>query len=176
MARLEVEVKKWGGTFTEFSTQKTRLSQTCHCGHVKKERLHVRQHNCPKCGAVAQRDLYSACLARFVENEELQAGSAQKAWPSNCAALEAAWNRVNHANGMPSSLGLRARDRAGCLRNGGFKENPGKIVDVVAGVKTSGESRKEPRGNHQDTAFLTADKDLTGGRTKSSGVSGADSS
>ena len=171
LARLKVEAEKWGGSVTEFSTRTTKLSQTCHCGHVEKKKLHVRRHKCLKCGAVAQRDLYSAYLARYVEKEKLQAGNAQKAWPSNCAALEAAWNKVNHANGMPSSLGLRVRDRAGCLQNGG--QNQSEITDVVAG-DFSCESRKELRENHQNTNSLTTKSDLTGTRTETSDASGAD--
>jgi hypothetical protein len=47
---------------------RARLSQTCHCGWVKKKARSQRWHGCP-CGASAQRDLFSAYLARFVHPE-----------------------------------------------------------------------------------------------------------
>jgi transposase len=53
----------------EFPTYPTKLSQTCHgCGTVAKKPLSQRWHRC-KCGVVAQRDLYSAFLAKCVEGD-----------------------------------------------------------------------------------------------------------
>ena len=69
---------------TEFSTRTTKLSRTCHCGQVRKKSLSLRWHRCPECGATAQRDLYSAFLARFVLEDRLKAGEAAQAWPSSC--------------------------------------------------------------------------------------------
>ncbi|EKN62541.1 ISChy9, transposase orfB [Neobacillus bataviensis LMG 21833] len=64
---LKRKVKARGGSFREFPTSSTKLSQTCHCGMIKKKQLKERWHKC-ECGLVAQRDLYSAYLARYVTN------------------------------------------------------------------------------------------------------------
>ena len=71
-----------GGTVVLINAWRARLSQTCHCGRIKKKARSQRWQVCP-CGASAQRDLFSAYLARFVDPEtSLQdAGQAQAAWP-----------------------------------------------------------------------------------------------
>ena len=60
-----------GGQVIEFSTRTTALSQVCVCGEKHKKRLSERVHAC-ECGVTAQRDLFSAYLARFVEDDDLQ--------------------------------------------------------------------------------------------------------
>ena len=120
------------GAARSFPTRTTALSQVCHCGYREKKPLHQRWHRCPACGAVAQRDLYSAYLASFVEpmalscNREiwlLNAGRAKEAWPGGDALLHptgtsfgrAAFERLqaDTTNGQvggvctPSSLGLK---------------------------------------------------------------------
>ncbi|MDR6999928.1 transposase [Neobacillus niacini] len=62
---LKRKVISQGGEFREFPTNSTKLSQSCHCGRVKKKPLKQRWHNC-ECGVIAQRDLFSAYLARYV--------------------------------------------------------------------------------------------------------------
>jgi putative transposase len=62
---LKQKIESQGGEFREFPTYSTKLSQTCHCGMIKKKTLKGRWHTC-ECGVVAQRDLYSAFLARYV--------------------------------------------------------------------------------------------------------------
>ena len=171
--RLISEAEKWGASVTRFPTKTTKLSQTCHCGHVEKKKLHVRWHRCKQCGAVGQRDLYSAFLAQFVEGNRLKADQAQKAWPSSCAALEAALSDIKHASGMPSSLGLRSRDRAARLQNCG--QTAGKIVDVVPAEKSDRESHKEPVENHNNTIFSRPETHLSQDSTGSSDMSGVDS-
>ena len=58
-----------GGGVNQFSTKTTKLSQACHnCGKYKNKPLKVRRHDCD-CGIIAQRDLYSAFLAIFVEQD-----------------------------------------------------------------------------------------------------------
>ena len=71
-----------GGTVVLINAWRARLSQTCHCGRIKKKARSQRWHVCP-CGASAQRDLFSAYLARFVDPETslLDVGQAQGAWP-----------------------------------------------------------------------------------------------
>src|SRR5215469_1690310 len=69
-----------GGRVVELNTRRARLSQRCHCGAVKKKPLRQRWHVCD-CGASAQRDLYSAYLARFVNPKTtvLEARQAEEA-------------------------------------------------------------------------------------------------
>jgi transposase len=79
-----------GVNVVEFSTKTTKLSQTCHqCGTVKKKSLMTRVHKC-NCGVLCQRDLYSAFLARFVDNDLLQVDLAHLAWSGAQALLMAA--------------------------------------------------------------------------------------
>ena len=71
-----------GGTVVLINAWRARLSQTCHCGRIKKKARSQRWQVCP-CGASAQRDLFSAYLARFVHPETslLDVGQAHGAWP-----------------------------------------------------------------------------------------------
>lgn len=55
-----------GGGSYDYSPWTTALSQTCVCGAKVKKPLSQRIHNCPECGVVAQRDLFSAFLGMFV--------------------------------------------------------------------------------------------------------------
>ena len=71
-----------GGTIVSINAWRARLSQTRPCGRVTKKARSQRWHGCP-CGVSAQRDLFSAFLARFVHPETslLDAGQAHGAWP-----------------------------------------------------------------------------------------------
>lgn len=100
-----------GGALVELNTRRAKLSQVCLCGAVRKKPLHERWHTCP-CGASAQRDLYSAYLARFVDPETslLDAGRAQGAWPGAERRLRAAFeqaisNQPASGRHQPSSFG-----------------------------------------------------------------------
>jgi putative transposase len=79
LSRLAVSA---GGTIVSINAWRARLSQTCHCGKRKKKARSERWHACP-CGASAQRDLFSAYLARCVDLETslLEAGQALEACP-----------------------------------------------------------------------------------------------
>lgn len=77
---LKRKLESQGGTFKEFPTYSTKLSQTCHCGIRKKKKLKERWHRC-ECGTVAQRDLYSAFLARYVSNSnQVETEKAEQDW------------------------------------------------------------------------------------------------
>jgi len=54
-----------GGTFYEFSTYTTALSQTCVCGARQRKPLWQRVHRC-QCGITAHRDVFSSFLADHV--------------------------------------------------------------------------------------------------------------
>jgi transposase len=96
-----------GGRVEEFSTYRTRLSQICHgCGTIEKKPLSQRWHEC-ECGIEAQRDLYSAFLARCVENDTLNADHAKESWSGAGPLLQMAFRDAKSANGRhkPSSFG-----------------------------------------------------------------------
>lgn len=111
VAHLKRKAENAGGKVFEFPTYETKLSQTCQCGQVKKKSLSERVHQCD-CGVLAQRDLYSAFLSRFVDPETnlLQADLALFAWSGVEPLLMAAWKRATTnqpASGrlLPSSFG-----------------------------------------------------------------------
>lgn len=90
-------------------TLSNALSQTCHnCGTVQKKPLSTRWHRCD-CGITAQRDLYSAFLARNVSGSGLDTRQAKKSWPGAEPLLRCAVSRLSQsANGgfFPSSFGI----------------------------------------------------------------------
>jgi len=131
----------------EFPTRSTKLSRTCHCGSVYKKPLSQRWHRCSHCGASAQRDLYSAFLARFVDPETgmLHAGRAHEAWPGAEPLLRAAWrqaaeNQPASGRALPSSFGAN-RSRSGLPAQGRIAK--AKARDAVAYPKGDGESPEE---------------------------------
>ena len=107
--QLKRKAENAGGKVTEINTWKTALSQTCHCGAREKKPLKQRWHRCD-CGVQAQRDLYSAYLASFVENNQLMADQAHKAWSGTDIALRTAMSELKQASSglVPTSLGLRS--------------------------------------------------------------------
>ncbi len=136
----------------EFPTRPTRLSQTCQCGTLKKKLLSQRWHECD-CGVVAQRDLYSAFLARCVEGERLNAERARREWRDGVDdLLQAALSRIEQpANGQPSNLrlppssfGLSSRRQSGSPVKANV--NASKAQDVVPpSTQTVGELEKARR-------------------------------
>src|SRR5204863_6588622 len=90
-------VASTGGTLTEVSTHRTKLSQDCHgCGKFIKKPLAQRLHQCP-CGiGPVQRDLYSAFLAAYLDPAEPIPSCAQYVvhWEGAEARLRAAHERV----------------------------------------------------------------------------------
>jgi putative transposase len=98
--RLSRLAESAGGTIVAINPRRAKLSQTCHCGHVAAKRLSQRWHICP-CGAQAQRDLFSALLARCVHpaTSLLDVGQAHAAWPGAEALLQAAYEQPS-----PTSL------------------------------------------------------------------------
>ena len=110
VARLKQEALKWGVSVTEFDPRPHALSQTCICGNRKKKSLGKREHKCSECGVSAQRDLFSAYLARYVttDGKTLHVDQSRKDWSDFCGSLESAWDQVNAVD-APGSLGLRYR-------------------------------------------------------------------
>jgi transposase len=116
VATLRRKAEGAGGRVEEFSTYHTRLSQVCHgCGTIEKKPLSQRWHKCD-CGTEAQRDLYSAFLARCVENDVLIADQARESWSAAGPLLQAAIRDAESANGgrKPASFGLPESERIAC--------------------------------------------------------------
>ncbi len=112
VSHLKSKAERAGGRVIEIPTYSTKLSQTCQCGRVKKKTLKQRVHQC-ECGVVAQRDLYSAFLAKHIEPDTfvLQVSQLVDDWHSVEQRLQAAWRTatecIKPATGrvIPSSLG-----------------------------------------------------------------------
>ena len=92
VSHLKRKAESAGGKVIEFPTYNTNLSQTCQCGRVEKKSLKQRFHKC-ECGVHAQRDLYSAFLAKCIDPETnvLQVNQVLDAWCSVELLLRAAW-------------------------------------------------------------------------------------
>jgi transposase len=81
LAHLTRIVAKTGGTLTEISAFKTKLSQYCHhCERYVKKARSQRWHHC-SCGlGPVQRDLYSAFLLAYLEPEQTIPSVTQHVW------------------------------------------------------------------------------------------------
>ncbi len=153
--RLSRKAESAGGKVIAFPTKTTALSQVCQCGRRAKKPLSLRWHECP-CGVSAQRDLYSAHLARFVYQTEdkrylLDAGRACEAWPGAEPLLRAACEQGrqnnqpargpvprprpvrgqsgSHAQG--DGANAKARDVVGAAKRPAVPESPGKAAVLM---------------------------------------------
>src|ERR687885_2141369 len=112
VSHLKSKAERAGGQVVEIPTLSTKLSQTCQCGRVKKKTLKERVHQC-ECGVVAQRDLYSALLAKHTcpDTFVLQVSQLLVDWQSAELRLQAAWRTATECNKpatggvIPSSFG-----------------------------------------------------------------------
>jgi len=136
---LRRKAENAGGFVSEFSTKDTKLSQYCHkCGKYIKKPLSQRVHTC--CNLNIQRDLYSAFLAGSIVENKLDTADVSKRWRSMETILQRAvsCNQVASGRQLPSSFGLRTRDRATRLRSSDVQLPKGvgipsaKNRDVVA--------------------------------------------
>jgi transposase len=130
ISALERETRLAGGSFTKVPCR-LGLTQTCHCGAVKKKSLAERWHRCEVCGsgfntAPVDRDLHSAYLAAFVTAttspiaSTLDTDRALAAWSGAEAPLVAVSGDPQsrrtsqpHSRGASSWSRLKASDRAG---------------------------------------------------------------
>lgn len=122
---LRRKAENAGGRVEQINTWKTKLSQSCHCGHVEKKPLSERWHRC-SCGVVAQRDLYSAYLACYVKKDVLMADQAQVAWSGMDIALRTAMRQVKQpmSGPVPASLGLSPGQRLSCAMYSKLSQGP----------------------------------------------------
>ena len=150
-----------GGSFHEFPTVTTKLSQTCVCGRQEKKPLSVRVQDC-RCGVYAQRDLFSAYMGLFLEKHEtvnetgekketciLQTAEAARLWPGADKLLQAVWgSSIQSTTGkaVPSSFGKpkACQSQSRSLASGGEKIIVKfKVQDVVPDPIGIRESLKE---------------------------------
>lgn len=139
-----------GGRVVELNATRAKVSQTCQCGAIQKKRLSERWHRCP-CGVSAQRDLYSAYLARFVNPDTslLEAGQAWVAWPGREPVRQAAYeqaipNQPTSGRQLPSSFGARGRlSQSGSPAEGTRAQAKGR--DAVAKRQRPARARQRRR-------------------------------
>lgn len=90
-SELARKAESAGGSFMKFSTQKTALSQTHLTGERIKKKLSERVH-CDQTGFAMHRDLFSAYLSRFVNEEGiLLLHLAVEQWERSEPILHEAW-------------------------------------------------------------------------------------
>ena len=142
---LRRKAESAGAEVIEFPTRTTRLSQVCHnCGTVAKKPLSQRWHVCD-CGVEVQRDLYSAFLARCVEDGRLNVDRARREWSEGVddllrvALSDARQRRAQPASGRssgrrspPSSFDLGQRQSG----------SPVEPIGNSGCVRIAGQSRK----------------------------------
>lgn len=91
---LNRKAENAGGKVEFINTRRTKLSQMCHnCEKAEKKTLKTRWHVC-SCGIIAQRDLYSAFLAKHTKDDILDISQCKKNWPSANRLLEQAISRL----------------------------------------------------------------------------------
>ncbi len=90
-SELKRKAESAGGSFQKFSTRKTALSQTHLNGERIKKSLSQRVHK-DNSGFEMHRDLFSAFLARYVNDEDnLLLQSALQGWERLESVLKSAW-------------------------------------------------------------------------------------
>ena len=122
-----------GGYLYEIPTRTTKLSQTCHeCGSQVKKPLSTRWHNC--CDIHAQRDLYSAFLARCVDkNGVLDIALAKQLWPSAEPLLKDAVSRIELMYSQSATCGDLIPKSFGIQRSksGSYSKSVGTTIKVA---------------------------------------------
>ncbi len=91
-SELKRKAENAGGSILKFSTRKTALSQTHLDGTRIKKKLSERVHK-DVTGVVMHRDLFSAFLSRFVNDDKLSVQDALNEYPGAEPLLEEAWKR-----------------------------------------------------------------------------------
>lgn len=102
-SELKRKAESAGGSFTVFSTQKTALSQTHLDGSRVKKSLDQRIHR-DNSGIVMHRDLFSAFLARYVNDDLLRVSVLRDEYARMEPSLVAGFQRYEENR---SSSGLR---------------------------------------------------------------------
>ena len=125
IALLRRTVASTGGTLVEVPTRSTKLSQFCHgCGQFVPKPLWQRWHQCP-CGISAQRDLYSAFLAAYLDPADPFPSCARQryaaGWEGREPGLQAAYERLiqraREGQTVPRSAGIPTRQSASAQKS-----------------------------------------------------------
>lgn len=95
-SELKRKAENAGGSFVQFSTSKTALSQTHLTGERIKKNLSERVHY-DKLGVVMHRDLMSAFLSRHVYDDELSLQDALSEYPGMETTLLRAWQQYQQS-------------------------------------------------------------------------------
>ncbi len=128
ISELIRKAERAGGEVWHMPAGNLKLSQLCVCGEHKNKPLSKRWHMC-HCGVVAQRDLFSAFLARSAERDGDKyivdtTGGLKRLWVGAEPLIVQAVSRMLHesANGKPllASFGLSAKE---ALRQSGSPHN-----------------------------------------------------
>ena len=102
-SELKRKAENAGGSFVKFSTQKTALSQTHLNGQRIKKSLSERVHQ-DVTGVVMHRDLFSAYMGRFVNQDELSLHDAVAQYQRSEPILWDAWKQYQKtARGVSES-------------------------------------------------------------------------
>lgn len=131
-----------GGSVELIKTRTTRLSQTCICGSVKKKPLKQRQHDCSVCGTSAQRDLFSAHLAKYCSKDKLDISQAKLSWPAAKPLLQRAMSRLTQTANqrqLPASFGIPRRQSCSPVKDGSTCVEAGNAVTVGNNCESPGE-------------------------------------
>ena len=158
VAHLARIVAKTGGSLTEVSTFKTKLSQYCHhCGRYHKKARSQRWHQCPcGCGPV-QRDLYSAFLLAYLDPAKTKPSITHHVWegvePRLRAVMEDLQQRANAGEHFPQSMGLLARQRAARARARRLKSPPYPQLEPAASSHRS-RNRQEALSEQEEPPSL----------------------
>lgn len=149
MSSLKRKAENAGGSFNEFPTQNTKLSQMCHiCGEAVKKPLSQRWHTC--CSIEMQRDLYSAFLAKCVDvnTNSLDIARARMLWPGLEPILSEAVSRVNQSASsgkiVPASFGLNQKGNQRQSRSSVKPE--ATITEAMDGVLRDNINEEESHG------------------------------
>jgi hypothetical protein len=141
-SELKRKAEKAGGSFYQFSTSKTALSQTHLTGERIKKTLSERVHY-DKSGVVMHRDLMSAFLSRHVYDDTLSLRDAQLEYPGMETTLLRAWQQYQQsANRVSASESQCCHSPVELIRSN--SENPSQIASFGTGEKLGKGSEESP--------------------------------
>jgi len=108
-SELKRKAESASGSFIKFSCQKTALSQTHLSGERIKKKLSQRVHY-DQTGIVMHRDLFSAYLARYVNQDTLSLQDAVNQYPRSEPILLEAWKQYQQSANRVSAPESRMTD------------------------------------------------------------------
>ncbi|NJR41102.1 MAG: transposase [Leptolyngbyaceae cyanobacterium CSU_1_4] len=134
-SELKRKAESASGSFTKFSTQKMALSQTHLSGERGKKSLSERVHR-DQTGVTMHRDLFSAFLARYVDENQLSLQDAVNQYPGMESFLLEAWQRYE-TNRKPVGIAESRKAHPPLERFSSDSEKANQI-DAVGDDSTAG--------------------------------------